>query len=219
MKAANKDKPVVIQHHDKLVVAGGPGDWSRGKPRHWTNVLIPRLAGRKQLRCLEIGAFVGRSSDWFMENIVTDPSSTLICIDTWEGSVEHIRNGLEISELEHKFRHNLKDYLCDDPKLGKLIMYKGTSLEMLKRLIRENATVDFIYVDGSHTSWDVLSDTMLGWSILKVGGVMMFDDYLWTNAPTEQERPKWAIDAFLACYEGQYTLLHKDKQVIVEKTK
>jgi hypothetical protein len=33
--------------------------------------------------------------------------------------------------------------------------------------------------DGSHRARDVLEDAVLSWPLLKVGGIMLFDDYLW----------------------------------------
>lgn len=38
---------------------------------------------------------------------------------------------------------------------------------------------DFIYVDGLHLSQDVLYDALLSFDLLKVGGILIFDDYLW----------------------------------------
>lgn len=38
---------------------------------------------------------------------------------------------------------------------------------------------DFYYVDGSHVAPDVMADAVLGWRLLKPGGIMVFDDYEW----------------------------------------
>ena len=55
---------------------------------------------------------------------------------------------------------------------------------------------------------------------MSLGGVMIFDDCLWDYGEDGDPRnePKIAIDAFLAVYGKQIKLLHKDYQVIVEKT-
>ena len=59
---------------------------------------------------------------------------------------------------------------------------------------------DLIYIDGSHTAPDVLTDAVLAFQLLRVGGVMIFDDYLWSmEAPLYVDplnMPKPAIDAF-----------------------
>ena len=60
---------------------------------------------------------------------------------------------------------------------------------------------DFIYIDGSHQAPDVLSDAVLGFKLLKIGGVMAFDDYIWQeDLPTGKDPlrcPKPGIDAFV----------------------
>jgi predicted O-methyltransferase YrrM len=38
---------------------------------------------------------------------------------------------------------------------------------------------DLIYVDGSHQASDVLTDSIITFQLLRVGGVMTFDDYVW----------------------------------------
>jgi len=48
--------------------------------------------------------------------------------------------------------------------------------------------------------------------------VRIFDDYHWNLYPEAERQPRLAIDAFLACYRGRYRELHRDGQVIVEKT-
>ena len=45
------------------------------------------------------------------------------------------------------------------------------------------APFDLIYIDGSHTAADVLTDAVLAFQLLRVGGVMIFDDYLWSMEP------------------------------------
>jgi hypothetical protein len=81
---------------------------------------------------------------------------------------------------------------------------RGRSEEMLVKLIGQGIRADFIYVDGSHQAADVLSDAVLAWKLLKEGGVLIFDDYLWARY---QDRPllnpKMAIDAFVNCHLDQ----------------
>ena len=51
------------------------------------------LAGKESLRLLQLGVFTGDASVWLMENVLTHPSSTLIDIDTWQGSKEAAHDG------------------------------------------------------------------------------------------------------------------------------
>ena len=54
-------------------------------------------------------------------------------------------------------------------------------------------TGDFIYVDGSHESHQVLRDAVNAERALKPGGILAFDDYMWGGAARNIPRP--AIDA------------------------
>lgn len=57
---------------------------------------------------------------------------------------------------------------------------------------------DFIYVDGSHVAQDVFLDLALAWSRLKVGGVMLIDDYEW-------ECDAYIQELFSFDFLGRYT--------------
>ena len=52
---------------------------------------------------------------------------------------------------------------------------------------------------------------------MKPGGTIIFDDYLLNPDKPPTERPKVAIDAFIAAYRDRITLKSKKLQVIVEK--
>jgi hypothetical protein len=83
---------------------------------------------------------------------------------------------------------------------------------------------DVIYVDGSHTADDVLEDMVLAWPLLKVGGLMILDDYGWDGAENAGGRPmpedllpKIAIDAFLSTYRNFVQVVFKDYQVALRR--
>jgi hypothetical protein len=63
----------------------------------------------------------------------------------------------------------------------------------------------------------VLSDAVMAWALLESGGILIFDDYLWTGLATEQDRPRFAIDSFLACFLGQYDEVYRGYQMIIHK--
>ena len=176
----------------------------------WWEEHLSRFKGNPNLHFLEIGSFEGRSAIWLLENILTDKSSALTCIDTFGGSPEHENTALHISEIEKHFRHNIKE----SGFVEKVIVKKGYSRDILPGL--EHNSYDCIYIDGSHKASDVLEDAVLSKMLLKKSGVIIFDDYIWKEGKNEIDRPKMAIDAFLRAYEGQYNLLYKGKQIIVE---
>jgi predicted O-methyltransferase YrrM len=76
---------------------------------------------------------------------------------------------------------------------------------------------DIIYVDGGHAAHDVLLDAMLGWELLKPGGILAFDDYQWKPELPPEKRPQLAIDLFLRSHFGKFDLLHNAYQIVIEK--
>ena len=174
----------------------------------WTHYL-KELKNKPNLHFLEIGSFQGRSAIWLLENILTNESSILTCIDTFEGSIEH-KNHFEndIKNLLDIFSHNISKFK------NKVNIIKNISQIALKQI---NEQYDFIYIDGDHKASSVLEDAILSFSLLKKGGIIIFDDYLWFEMKKYIDNPKSAIDAFLEIYADKITVLYKGYQVIIEK--
>jgi len=109
--------------------------------------------------------------------------------------------GLDLDNLLDRFLINTEPY-------GKKVkLFKGRSQEILRYggfippLLQP---YDFVYIDGSHKAVDVLEDAVLSFRLLKVGGLMMFDDYAWQGGgPTEFDNPKRGVDAFYYAYRNQ----------------
>lgn len=134
----------------------------------------PNLKEIKQPKILEIGGFEGLSTRWFIENLLKD-GGELHCVDTWDGSLEHDQWGMDLTDLYDVFNHNLKEYIED----GSCIVHRGMSKDILSKLLGEGHQFDFIYVDGSHLASDVMIDGILSYLLLKIDGVIMFDDYVY----------------------------------------
>lgn len=188
-------------------------DWFSGNIPIWNQVLA-KFTVSPDLSFLEVGSWEGRSTCWLLDNILTDPSSTITCIDTFEGSIEHGSMGLEehIRSLEDIFNHNIER----TGKAQQVKKLKGLSQSWLCQLPVNS--FDFYYVDGSHIATDVLADAVFGWRLLKPGGIIIFDDYEWggyRDQPTLH--PKLGIDSFLSTFQDQVRILYKGYQVICEK--
>jgi hypothetical protein len=188
-------------------------DWFSGNIPIWNQVLR-KFIGSPNLSFLEVGSWEGRATCWLLENILIDESSTITCIDTFQGSMEHEEMGLgnHLQSLEAVFDHNIER----TGKTKQVKKLKGLSQGWLSQLPAE--TFDFYYVDGSHVAPDVLTDAVLGWRLLKEGGIIIFDDYEWDsyrNQPTLH--PKLAVDSFLTVFEDQIKPIYQGYQVIVEK--
>jgi len=173
-------------------------------------IYLAGLKGKPDLKFIEIGPFEGRATVWMLENILTAPSSKIICTDTFEGSDEHKALGVDTSSLYQTFMDNTQQYR------DKITLIKGISQEVLRLLAADK--YDFVYIDGSHRAPDVLEDAVLSFRLLKHGGLMIFDDYEWKYCEDPVESPKMAIDAFLSVFAKEYKLLLKSYQVVIQKS-
>jgi len=188
-------------------------DWFAWAPKVWGQ-LITHLPGRKTF--LEIGSFEGRSTVWTVENMMED-GGEIYCIDTWEGSEEHVKG--ELDGAEDRFHQNISVLRTKFPNRA-VVSFKSTSVKALAGLLTHNKQFDFIYIDGSHVAKDVLTDACMAWPLLKKNGLMVFDDYMWRPQGFEtMQRPKIAVDAFVNMFEDELIVTHVGYQLIVRKTK
>ncbi len=154
----------------------------------------------EETHALEIGSCEGRSSCFFVQNILQHEKSTLTCVDPWI-----------MPNTEECFQHNIDVLDC------------RKKMHIIKRFSDETAldlnSWDWVYVDGNHSAKATLFDAVRSWVSLKKGGIMIFDDFQWNiNTRPRVECPKMAIDAFLNVCERELKVLHMNMQVIVEKT-
>jgi predicted O-methyltransferase YrrM len=149
---------------------------------------------------LEIGSYEGRSTVWFLENILTEQGAEITCVDVFSEP-----------RWELRFDHNIRVSGLG----GKVRKLKGRSEDLLPELPR--ASYDIIYVDGSHEAGAVLMDALLSWTLLKPGGLLLFDDYRWEPEKKSSQRPQMAIDLFLESFAGRFELVHQDYQVVIRK--
>jgi predicted O-methyltransferase YrrM len=164
------------------------------------NQHLAELRAKENLNMLEVGSFEGRSAIWFLDNVVTHPSSTITCIDDFAHRI-----------IEIRFNHNI-EVSTFSSRVKKI---KGSSQNVL-RLFRDEQ-FDLIYVDANHRAEDVRRDAALSWPLVKRGGVVIFDDYLWELKRPAEDRPQMAIDQFLIDFGSELEILHRGFQVIVRK--
>ena len=174
-------------------------DWVSPFEERWRDELS-HLKNQSNVRILEIGSFEGRSANWFLDNIATHPSSSVTCVDPFG------------PRLEQFFYHNIRV----GGNAERVVKLKGKSQDVLRDLdLKER--FDFIYVDGCHLPACAITDITLSWDLLKLGGVLIIDDYGWDEPPL-LDRPELAVDSFLQIFEPYIEVRHKGHQVIVRKT-
>ena len=190
-------------------------DWFSFNIPVWTKYL-DHIKNKPDLMFLEIGSFEGRSATWLLENILTHKTSKIVCVDTFDGSVEHIDDpelNKLLPTLYDTFCHNISSFS------DQVIIKRGKSQDILKHI---DQLFDFIYIDGDHTAVAVLEDAVLSFALLKPGGILIFDDYMWGVDLADKTKrnpniPKNAIDVFLMIYADKLDILYIDNQAIISK--
>ncbi|MBF2046967.1 MAG: tetratricopeptide repeat protein [Elainella sp. C42_A2020_010] len=171
--------------------------------RDWFSHNIPVLTEQLQrfvnakVNALEIGSFEGMSACWLLDYILTHPAARLTCIDPY-------------------FQENFDTNIAKTGSPEKIIKLVGHSQDLLATL--EPASYDFIYIDGCHWAEQVKQDGVLSWSLLKPGGLMLFDDYEWSDPEYPGQNTKLGVDAFLDSVRSQVEIVHQQYQLIVKKT-
>lgn len=172
---------------------------------------------------LEIGAFEGLSTIWFLENILQNDESSITCIDPWTTYSQNndTFNSYNKSGTEWDFRDNKSNFLHNISVSGfqdKTNVIQGYSNDILPKLISENKKFDIIFIDGNHTSSFVLTDAVMSWYLLEEGGIMIFDDYLWGDQKTTLS-PKIAVDSFLSCFSDYIEIVWSSYTLAIKKIK
>ena len=190
-------------------------DWCSHNFTAWKRL----IAKYKPATILEIGSYEGRSALFWLTQSTT---KQLYCLDTWSGSVEH--HDLDVRDIEIRFDKNVS-------KHTNVIKMKDTSLRSLSKLVDlHSIKFDLIYIDGSHHPQDVLVDAVLCFNLCNIGGIVIFDDYLWINRQrfgpwhgdlpkTLLPHPKTAVDAFCNIYEDRIKIIESNYQLCYERIK
>lgn len=188
-------------------------DWFTGNVPTWLRCFDrENLYARAELDCLEIGSWQGLSAYFLLSEL---GNARLTCVDTWEGADEH-KSGLGtkaavLSKIEQAFDANLQAFA------GRVRKYKGTSFSFFASHSKPSS-FDFIYVDGSHHSDDVVVDAVKCFEMLKVDGVMVFDDYFWHYYEDPIDNPAGALNMFLRLKRDQLEIIGFDYQLVIKKT-
>lgn len=188
-------------------------DWFTGNVPTWLRFFEAEgLYAKRELNCLEIGSWQGLSAYFLLSQL---GNARLTCVDTWEGADEHKAGGGEgsraLSRIEQSFDANMGVFG------GRVEKYKRTSFSFFADNFKPSI-YDLIYVDGSHHSDDVIVDAIKCFEMLKVGGVLVFDDYFWRYYDNVLDNPAGAINMFLRLKKSQLKIIGFDYQLVIRKT-
>ena len=171
---------------------------------------------KKPSSILEIGCFEGRATCWMLEHMLSD-TGAITCIDPFGIKAMSAFAPYEINpdpENLSIFTSNIAEVKLPGQTVNTVI---NLSVPALAQLIVDKQQYDFIYVDGSHAADAVLTDACMAFALLKPGGVMLFDDYLWDHHTDHFDRPKMSVDSFANLFINRIEVVFINYQLCLKK--
>ena len=182
----------------------------------WTSDRIPlwlphveHLVGREKINALEIGCFEGRTTVWMLENILTHPTSRIVCVDPFVPN-----SGLNIggNELTYQYLDRFVENTLPYRKQVRII--QAYSQEISSDILwRFTNGYDLIYIDASHMPDPTVHEAELAWLVANQGAIIIFDDYGGSLKDAVAEWKKPFVDA------GRAEVLHEAYQLIIKAIK
>ena len=165
---------------------------------------------------LEIGSHEGRSASWILQNMLGD-QGTITCIDPFANyHINPFRDDTYAVDEAVLARFHANVAEAKKPSQTVNIL-QGPSYYALGDLISLRKTFDFIYVDGNHQADATLADACMCFGLLRPGGFMLFDDYLWDHLPDVLDRGKMSIDAFVNMFLHNIIISAIGYQLLIQK--
>jgi predicted O-methyltransferase YrrM len=190
-------------------------EWFTPHVEAWTKL----LDHVRPTQILEVGCYEGRATTFLIERCTRYGAPDLTCVDTWQGAADLPPKVME--GVEERFDSNVR-LATDWSGRATVEKIKKPSALALPELIAAGTQFDFIYIDGSHVAADVLTDAIDGFRLLRVGGAMVLDDYVWCMETHGKEdlanMPKPAIDAFVNLFIRKIQLVNCHSQLSLLKT-
>lgn len=180
---------------------------------NFDDIIKPQFKDVK-INYLEIGCFEGNSLTYMFKNVLTHPDSHATVIDPFD-------DFNNCKQQYNRFMNNMK------PHLNQITAIQGYSQNELPKLPANN--FDFIYIDGDHTSNAAFVDAVLSFPLLKVGGYIIFDDYMWlhdgdhsipdANDPrlNHPNNPHSGVNNFLNLQKSHIEIVRSNWQMIIKK--
>jgi predicted O-methyltransferase YrrM len=177
------------------------------RAEYWRRAFAAHAKGAREI--LEIGSFIGASAALFLSLL---PQARIACVDPFTGDLHggEAYNG-DVATIEARFDAAMA------PFPGRVEKIVSRSVPALDAMRDAGRLFDIIYIDGSHVHDDILVDSLLAWPLLKAGGLMMWDDYRGGATWARRERPRHAIEAFLALHP-EHRVVHARYQLFAVKT-
>lgn len=162
-----------------------------------------------ELKILVIGSYEGRSSVWFVENMLRHPGSEIYCVDNFSklSQIESSPN----SSAEVVFNFNMSV----SPHPEKVRLLKKDSRIVMPMMCHDRLSFDIIYVDGSSATLDVINDGTYALHLLKPKGVVIFGP----SSLEDGSSVKRAVDILSSLYPKYMNQIYSEEYRAYQRSK
>jgi predicted O-methyltransferase YrrM len=156
-------------------------------PKSWgsTSTVFAQLINDvKPQSIVELGTWKGTSAIHMTQHAVKRQSDVVVlCVDTWLASnpalwkIKRFRQSVLTQQIG---RSQYAQFLCNVLLSGfekQILPFRNTSSLALQLMRERRVEVDFIYIDAGHSECEVASDLAGAWEIVRVGGMIVGDDF------------------------------------------
>lgn len=170
--------------------------------QNW-NKIVPII---DPIKILELGSYEGAASCYLIDLLAQKKSIELHCVDIWE-ECDIIKKD-QAHAIESRFDRNIDIAIKKAKHKVNFFKHKKKSHLALSQMVANGIEdFDLIYIDASHYAVDTITDAVLSFKLLKAGGLIIFDDYLWAGEENIVYYPKIAIDAFTSIFSKHIELI------------
>ena len=128
---------------------------------------------------VEVGSWKGRSASFMAVEILNSSKNIKFdCVDTWEGSIEHldINSPFFLKELIEDKDWLYGEFLKNTSPVREILNpVRMPSLDAVD--LYEDSSLDFVFIDASHEYEDVKKDILAWLPKVKIGGILAGHDY------------------------------------------
>ena len=160
------------------------------------NYFLPSLKNI-EFNYLEVGSHEGMS----LLNVLTQYKNVrATSIDIWSDNI-----------IEKTFDENLKHF-------KNCTKIKDDSIVSLRKLKNGDKKFDYIFIDGLHEGDHILIDAIQAFKILKINGIMIFDDFMQHDEKLIYKSYE-GIYYFLKLFKKEIKILYFQNILIIKKIK
>lgn len=159
---------------------------------------------------VEVGCWAGASAEWVCKNILTKhPDCRGFGVDPYDGlTVRRRHDNAEVRRIAHERIEATKvvwNWIQEPSHVGLIDLRDWLGVD----------SIDLLYLDGLHEANSVLMDFCLAWPLLKVGSVVIMDDFK-RGVTDKWPHVKEAVEVIEIAFKGLVKPLNRNRQASFE---